>query len=404
MSALPDFYVGAMIATALLLAALAMAPLAHRAWLPEPAGFLAVGVIAGVLGIQPVGDLSALELQEIGTLALYAVLFQGGLSTGWTAWRRHARVIGALGLPGTAATAALVAVAGAGLGLSWEAAILIGVALAPTDPAAVYATLRHRGDTPARTILEGESGFNDPVGIAMMAAAVTAIGASGSGSGAVVRLVEELGIGLVGGLVGAGLVLLVLRVTPQLDNGLQAVAVLGVAVLVAAGTAALHGSGFLAIYLTGLLVADRWAHEDGRRHAVPESLAAISEPVLFGLLGAAAAPFLSLEEAVIGVALTVVTVLAVRPLVVLACISGAGLGKNDRLLVWCGGLKGAVPLLLATYPALEALDVSGEVQAVVLVATAASIVLQGVTLRVVATGMPGPAATTGGSARAGAAH
>ena len=163
---------------------------------------------------------------------------------------------------------------------------------------------------------------------------------------------------------------------------------LGVAVLVAAGTAALHGSGFLAIYLTGLLVADRWAREDGRRHAVPESLAAISEPVLFGLLGAAAAPFLSLEEAIIGVALTVVTVLAVRPLVVLACVSGAGLEKNDRLLVWCGGLKGAVPLLLATYPALEALDASGEVQAVVLVATAASIVLQGVTLRVVATRMP----------------
>ena len=150
-------------------------------------------------------------MQEIGSLALYAVLFQGGLSTGWAAWRRHARVIGALGLPGTAATAALVALAGAGLGLSWEAAILIGVALAPTDPAAVYATLRHRGDTPARTILEGESGFNDPVGIAMMAAAVTAIGASGSGSGAAGRLIEELGVGLVGGLVGAGLVVIVLR-------------------------------------------------------------------------------------------------------------------------------------------------------------------------------------------------
>ena len=404
MSALPDYYVGALIATGLLLAALAMAPLAHRAWLPEPAGFLAVGVVAGVLGIQPVGDLSVLELQEIGTLALYAVLFQGGLSTGWAAWRRHARAIGALGLPGTAATAALLALAGVGLGLSWEAAILIGVALAPTDPAAVYATLRHRGDTPARTILEGESGFNDPVGIAMMAAAVAAIGVGGSSSGAAVRLVEELGIGLVGGLVGAALVVLVLRLTPQLDDGLQAVAVLAVAVLVATGTAVLHGSGFLAIYLTGLLVADRWAREDGRRHAVPESLAAISEPVLFGLLGAAAAPFLSLEEALIGVALTVVTVLAVRPLVVLACVAGCGLGKNDRLLVWCGGLKGAVPLLLATYPALEALDVSGEVQAVVLVATAASIVLQGVTLRVVATRMPAPAATPGGNARAEAAY
>ena len=366
-----------------------MAPLAHRAWLPEPAGFLAVGVAAGAVGLQPVGDLSPLELQEIGTLALYAVLFQGGLSTGWSAWRGQARVIGALGLPGTAATAALVALAGAALGLSWDAAVLVGVALAPTDPAAVYATLRHRGDTPARTILEGESGFNDPVGIAMMAAAVAAIGASGSGGEAGIRLVEELGLGLVGGLAGAALVVLVLRATPQLDDGLQAVAVLGIAVLTAAGTAAVHGSGFLAIYLTGLIASDRWGREDGRRHAVPESVAALAEPVLFGLLGAAAAPFLSFRDAVLGIALTVVTVLAVRPLVVLGCVAGSGLSRGDRILVWCGGLKGAVPLLLATYPALEALDVSRQVQAVVLVATAASIVLQGVTLRVVATRFAG---------------
>ena len=151
MSALPDFYSDAFVATTLLLIALAMAPLAHRAWLPEPAGFLAVGVVAGAIGLQPAGDLTALDLQEVGSLALYAVLFQGGLSTGWEAWRRHARVIGALGLPGTAVTAGLLALAGAALGLSWEAAILIGVALAPTDPAAVYATLRNRGETPART-------------------------------------------------------------------------------------------------------------------------------------------------------------------------------------------------------------------------------------------------------------
>jgi potassium/hydrogen antiporter len=383
-AALPDFYIGALIATALLLLALAIGPLAHKAWLPEPAGFLAVGVIAGVFGLPPVGDLSALDLQQIGSLALFAVLFQGGLSTGWAAWRRHARVIAALGLPGTAATAALIALTGVALGLSWEAAILVGVALAPTDPAAVYATLRHRGETPARTILEGESGFNDPVGIAMMAAAVAAVSAGSTSAGALSRLAQELGLGLVGGCIGAALVLAVLHFTPRLEHGLQSVAVLAVAVLASTATASLHGSGFLAIYLTGLLVADRWGKEDGRRHAVPESLAAVSEPILFGLLGAAAAPFLSPREALLGVALTVVTVLAVRPLVVLVCLLGAGLSHVDRLIVWFGGLKGAVPLLLATYPALESLDASNQVQAVVLVATSASIVLQGVALRVVA--------------------
>ena len=110
--------------------------------------------------------------------------------------------------------------------------------------------------------------------------------------------------------------------------------------------------------------------------------------MLFGLLGAAAAPFLSPQDALVGVVLTLATVLAVRPLVVLGCLTGSALGRSDRMLVWCGGLKGAVPLLLATYPALEALDASDQVQGVVLVATAASIVLQGITLRVVATRMP----------------
>ena len=88
LSELADFYPQLLVAAVLLLAALAAGPLAHAVGLPEPAAFLAVGIVAGAAGVQPVGDLTPLELQQIGTLALYAVLFQGGLSTGWSAWRR----------------------------------------------------------------------------------------------------------------------------------------------------------------------------------------------------------------------------------------------------------------------------------------------------------------------------
>ena len=385
MSELADYYPQLLVAAALLLAALAVGPLAHRVGLPEPAAFLAVGIVAGVAGVQPVGDLSPLALQQIGTLALYAVLFQGGLSTGWAAWRRQARPIVALGLPGTAVTAGGIALAGAAVGLPWEAALLVGVALAPTDPAAVYATLRGRGPSPARTVLEGESGFNDPVGIALMAVAVAAYGSEGGGVGsAFERLSLELGIGLAGGLVAALAIHAVLRVTPHLDDALQALAVVAVAVAAAALTATLHGSGFLAIYVAGLLVADAWSRQDGRRHAVPEALAATAEPVLFGLLGAAAAPLVGLDDIWVGVAVTLATVALVRPLVVLACTAGTPLDRPQRMLVWCGGLKGAVPLLLGALPALEALDSADRVQGVVLVATATSILVQGWTLRAVA--------------------
>src|SRR5215207_4066333 len=109
MSELADFYPDLLVAALLL--ALAAAPLVHRLGLPEPAAFLGVGVAAGAAGVQPLGDLAPLDLQQIGTLALYAILFQGGLSTGWTAWRRQARSIVLLGLPGTAATAGGVALA-----------------------------------------------------------------------------------------------------------------------------------------------------------------------------------------------------------------------------------------------------------------------------------------------------
>ena len=158
MADLSDFYPTLLTAVLLLLVALAAAPLLHRVGLPEPAAFLAVGIVAGLAGLQPTGERTTLELQQVGTVALYAILFQGGLSTGWAAWRREARSIVLLGLPGTALTAGGVALAGLVIGLPTELAVLCGVALAPTDPAAVYATQRGRGASRARTVLEGESG------------------------------------------------------------------------------------------------------------------------------------------------------------------------------------------------------------------------------------------------------
>ena len=133
---------------------------------------------------------------------------------------------------------------------------------------------------------------------------------------------------------------------------------------------------------------------------MPEAVAATAEPVLFGLLGAAAAPFVGLDDLWVGVAVTLATVMLVRPVVVLACTAGTPLDRPQRMLVWCGGLKGAVPLLLGALPALEALGSADRVRGVVLVATATSIVVQGWTLRVVARRQaaapvrpqPGPAA------------
>lgn len=409
MDAFADFFPQLLILAALLGVAVAAAPFALRIGLPGPAAFLAVGIVAGLLDLGPVAEVSTLPLQEIGVVALYTILFQGGLSTGLGAWRRHATPIMALGLPGTAATAAGIAGVGWLIGLDWRLAVLVGVALAPTDPAAVYASLRGGDAAPRpRTILEGESGFNDPVGISLMVVALAALGPEGASTwDGVWRLVQELGIGTLGGIAGALLLLCVLRATHHLENALQGVALLVGAVIVGAGVATIHGSGFLAVYICGLALSDAWARQDTRQHAVPEALAGVAEPLLFGLLGAALASSVTLEHLWQGLVLTLATVLLVRPPVAFTCLVGSGLTRGERILVSWGGLKGAVPLLLAAYPALEGLSEAQATEGIVLVATAASILVQGALLGVVATRalspgtVPADAGIVPGRAKAG---
>jgi potassium/hydrogen antiporter len=387
MDAYVDFFPELAVAAALLVAALATAPLFDWIRLPSPAAFLAVGIAAGLLGVAPTADLPVVRLEQVGAVALFVILFQGGLSTGFSAARGAARPILSLGIMGTAATACGLAVAARfAVGLDWSVALLIAVALAPTDPAAVYAVLRRRsGSERARTILEGESGFNDPAAIALMVAVTAAVAGRHSSYGhSVLRFVEELGVGLVAGIAGGLVLLWALRTTRHLEEGAQAVVVLLGAVLLGALTATLHGSGFLAVYIAGLLLSDAWARQDGNQHAVPEALSAVAEPLVFVTLGAAFAPLIGFGDIGRGIFLTLLTVFVLRPLVASACLVGSLLGASDRALVSWGGLKGAVPLLLAGYPALEDIEGAKTVAATVLVATGASLVVQGGTLPFVA--------------------
>lgn len=372
--------------TALVVVALAAAPLFELVRLPSPAAFLAVGIGAGLLGVAPTNELPVVRLEQVGAVALFVILFQGGLSTGFSAARAAARPIIALGVLGTVATAAGLAVlARYGLGLDWSVSCLIAVALAPTDPAAVYAVLRgHPGSERSRVVLEGESGFNDPAGIALMVAVMaTVAGAGSSYSHSGLQFGEELAIGSAAGVCGGLTLIAALRISQGIDRSVQAVGVVLGAVLLGALTATLHGSGFLAVYVAGLLVSDAWARREGGQ-AVPEALSSVAEPLIFAMLGAAFAPFVGADQIVHGIFLMVVTVFVVRPLVAAVCLVGSGLGRRDRALVSWGGLKGAVPLLLAGYPALENFEGARSIAATVLVATAASLVVQGGTLPFIA--------------------
>jgi potassium/hydrogen antiporter len=221
MSEYADFFPQLALAVSLLLAALAAAPLFERIRLPSPAAFLAVGIVAGLLGVAPTGELPIVTLEQVGAVALFVILFHGGLGTGFGSARAAARPILTLGLLGTVATAGGLALAGHFvLGLDWPVSLLVAVALAPTDPAAVYAVLRGRtGSDRARTVLEGESGFNDPAGIALMVAVTAAVATSHASYGhAAWRFVEELAIGSAAGVVGGLILVAGLQLTRHVDR------------------------------------------------------------------------------------------------------------------------------------------------------------------------------------------
>ncbi len=223
-----------------------------------------------------------------------------------------------------------------------------------------------------------------------MVAVLAYVGPDASGvGGGFVRFAQELGIGSVVGIAAGLLLIVVLRATKGVPDDLQGIGFLVAAIGIGALSASIHGSGFLAVYIAGLLVSDAWRAQDGSRHVATEGAAAIAEPLLFGLLGAAFASSVGWSELGYGVGLIVALALIVRPPVAFAGTIGSGLTMGERRLVAWGGLKGAVPLLLAAYPALEGLDGAARVQGIVLVATAGSILLQGATLAAVAKGAVG---------------
>ncbi len=221
--------------------------------------------------------------------------------------------------------------------------------------------------------------------------AVTAVVADRHSSyeASVARFAEQLTIGSFAGVAGGLALIAALRVTGERGGAGRGGAVLVAAVLLGALTATLHGSGFLAVYVAGLLLSDRWNTQRPGRRAVPAALSAVAEPLLFVALGAAFAPLITLDDLLRGVALTLATVLVVRPVVASVCLFGSGLSRalTARALISWGvaSSAGAVPaLLLAGYPELERLSAATSVAATVLVATAASLVLQGGTLPLVA--------------------
>jgi cell volume regulation protein A len=378
-----------LLVSAALSVALLSGRLSERVRVPTAAFFLLAAALAS--DVWPgLGDaVSIRNVERIAVVALIVILFDGGMRVGWRRFRESAVPIVSLGLLGTFATAGLMTLAAHYLlDFSWQTAGLLGAALAPTDPAVMFSVFG-RKEIAGRTgtILEGESGANDPVGIALMLAAVSlAQSDSASLAHAAGEFVLQLGAGIAVGVVGAYVVVRTLRRVALPDPALYPLRTLAFAGAIYGLATVAHGSGFLAVYVAGILVGDAGIPAKRTIERFNTSLASLAEIVVFVALG------LTIDLTDLGMSyrwldglvLAVVLAVVARPLAVGLLLVPAKLSRSERLFVMWSGLKGAVPILLASFAVLGGVADANRIYGIVFVVVAFSVVLQGASIPFVA--------------------
>jgi potassium/hydrogen antiporter len=325
--------------------------LAARYRVPGLLMFLALGMVIADDGLGWIHFDDTRLAQNAAAIALAAILFEGGLATSPTAVRRAGAPAALLATVGVGITAGVVAL-GASLvfDLRGTTVLLLGAVVASTDAAAVFSALRGEG-MPARVrdLLQLESGGNDPVAVLLTVGIVEAWRTDPS-------LGEWVGFGLLqlaGGLVvglavgEAGRWLLGRRALA--GSASHGVLALGIAAIAYGLAAVLGASGFLAVYLAGLVLARRRRLARGLR-TFHEGLAATAQAALFLLLGLLVFPSELVGETGKAVLVTVVLIVVARPLAVAVCLPWFGFRRAEMVLVAWAGLRGAVPIVLATIP------------------------------------------------------
>jgi potassium/hydrogen antiporter len=342
-----------------MLVAILAVRLSVRAGLPSLLVYLLMGVLLGEGGLG-IRFEDADVAHALGFAALILILAEGGLTTPWAEIRPAMRLGVALATLGVAVSVATVAVGAHFLfGLDWELAVLLGAVTSPTDAAAVFSVLR-RVPLP-RTLtgaLEAESGLNDAPTVLLVTLVSTGAaldhGVLGFGAIVAYELVTGLVLGLGIGFGGAW----VMRRVALPSSGLYPLAVLSLTILSYAGTVALHASGFAAVYVAALVLGNSELPHRTATRSFSEGVAWLAQIGLFVMLGLLVSPgTISVHHVVIAVLAGLLLTFVARPLSVLVCFFTHRLSGREQVFVSFAGLRGAVPIVLATIPLSE--QVSG---------------------------------------------
>lgn len=391
-----DINSGILVGGALLLISTLSSKLSDRVGVPVLLIFLSIGMLAGSEGIGGLAFDSPEQAQGLGTAALLVILFSGGLDTRWSSVKpvlAQGLVLSTAGVFLTMITLGVFAKLVLGgytyfhfgtVGLSWMEAFLIAAIVSSTDAAAVFSVYRTSPVQPRkelRSVLELESGSNDPMAVLLT---VTLLGVIANGDEVSMELagalVAQLGIGgLAGGLIGWGGVSIINRI--QLSTpGLYPMVVLGLGLSSFGVAEWFSGNGFLSVYVAGLVIGNRV--ERGRMEIMNfhEGLSWLMQIAIFVMLGLLVFPSQLLEVAGVSIVLALFLMLVGRPLAVLLCYLPFRPKKEELAYVSWVGMRGSVPIVLATFPATYGLEGASQIFHLIFFFVLVSVLVQGLTL------------------------
>ncbi|MEP9378114.1 potassium/proton antiporter [Aquabacter sp. CN5-332] len=374
-----------LVCAALVVAGTVSSLVAARFGAPILLVFLLVGMVAGEDGPGGIHFADYWLTYMVGSAALAVILFDGGLRMRLSSMRGAIGPAALLSTVGVVATAGLVALAAIPLlGLSLLQGLLVGAIVASTDAAAVLFLVRAQGLKLGRrldAVIEIESATNDPAAVFLVVLLVELIteGTGDLGWAIVAGAVTEMAVGAVMGVV-AGLVLAVFLNRVDLPGGLQPVLVVAFAVLTFAFTSLLHGSGFLAVYLAGIVLGNRPVRGIAGITSFHDTVTWLCQIVMFTMLGLLVTPHRLMVMVPAGLAIAAFLILVARPAVVFACLTRFGFSVREKIFVSWAGLRGAVSIFLATIPMLAHVEMADVFFNIAFIVVLVSLLLHGTTL------------------------
>jgi len=358
--------------------------------------FLALGMLAGSEGFGGIEFDSPSTARSIGTVALLVILFTGGLETRWAEVKPVLAPGLLLATVGVVATTLVLAAfawfvlgtygqfdVGTG-GLSWPEALLLAAIVSSTDAAAVFSVFRTTDVQPTprlRSLLEFESGSNDPMAVLLT---TLILGVMASGAGSIVDITVALGLqfvvgGVVGALIAWGAAFIVNRAALS-SAGLYPILVLACGLLAYGCADALRGNGFLAVYTAGVTMGHRIETNRDAILGFHDGLSWLMQISMFVMLGLLVFPSRLVPVAGVATAMALFLMFVARPISVLACLLPFTLRRSELAYVSWVGLRGSVPIILATFPSSYGIEGADEIFNVVFFIVVTSVLVQGLTL------------------------